>query len=213
MVSRRGVLAVGATAVAGGFGGCAASGRDGQPVRFEGEIAAPPIGGGVASDDATAGGEPRGDVRLRADVYEREDGRLLAFSTLSVFSGATRYDSRWTYGPLSVVHDWSTVAGAVVETGTDLAVLEGGKGREPQATLRLEGDGSRRRWSVSFPAPVANGFVYRFRSVFDPTQSPGEGDALATVAGRATVSNGTPVVGEGTVETAASLAYGDENDG
>jgi len=205
------MLAAGATALSGGLAGCGGlGGSDGEPVRFGGEIEAPPVGGEVASGEGVAGGEPRGDLRLRADVFDLGDGRLLAFTTFSVFSGATQYDSAWEYDEVSVVHDWSAVDGELAAVGSDLTVLEGGRGREPQATLKADGDGQRRRWRLKFPEAVANGFGYRFRSVFEPATSPSQGDPLAAALGRATLTNGTPVVGEATPEATVALAHGDE---
>lgn len=203
------MLGTGSVAAASALAGCGAlGGEEGEPARFGRGATAPADPEVVALADAETGGRPAGRMASSTAAFERADGRIVVVGFHRIRAGEVAFGSGYRYANVRSAHDWSAVEGSVVGAQTNTTTVDADS---PDAAFRVASEtGDRSRsWRVDLPEPATDAVAYRFRTTFDPASAPAEGDALATVRGASTLTDGSLVGGTTSIEATLELVYGD----
>jgi hypothetical protein len=209
MPSRRIVLGAGAVAAASALAGCSVlGGEEGEPARFGRGATAPTDPEVVALADAETGERPVGRMASSTAAFERADGRIVVVGFHRIRAGEAAFGSGYRYATVESAHDWSTVEGMMVGAQTNTTTVDADS---PDAAFRVASasDDRSRSWRVTLPEPSTDAVAYRFRTTFEPANEPTEGDALATVRGASTLTDGSLFGGTTSIEATLELVYGD----
>lgn len=184
MWSRRSLLATGGVLANTALAGCSLLSSDGTPAEFRQTVDLKPADASVvarARDDAI--GCPKGDVELRATVFERQEpSELVLLSAIDVYPGRTECKTDWVHNAMELDHDWGTgdFANSGFITGSESNVVFTDTS-DPPARIENSSSSTVGRWRVELTPPATEHVEYIFQSPFRGASSVSDGDHLADV--------------------------------